>query len=154
MNRVHNFSAGPAILPLEVLQQAQADLVDYQGTGASIMEKSHRGADYTQVHEEATALLTSVLGLGNDFEVLFLQGGASTQFLMAPMNLLSKGQTADYINTGAWSTKAIKEAKAFSSFMMSNILKILHPFIPFFTESLWSSNRYKKIYKKTVISQK
>jgi phosphoserine aminotransferase len=113
MNRVHNFSAGPAILPLEVLQQAQADLVDYQGTGASIMEKSHRGADYTQVHEEATALLTSVLGLGNDFEVLFLQGGASTQFLMAPMNLLSKGQTADYINTGAWSTKAIKEAKAF-----------------------------------------
>ena len=66
MNRVHNFSAGPAILPLEVLQQAQADLVDYQGTGASIMEKSHRGADYTQVHEEATALLTTVLDLGAD----------------------------------------------------------------------------------------
>lgn len=113
MNRVHNFSAGPAILPLEVLQKAQVDLVDYQGTGTSIMEKSHRGVDYTQVHEEASALLTSILGLGDDFKVLFLQGGASTQFLMAPMNLLAAGQTADYINTGAWSTKAIKEAKAF-----------------------------------------
>ena len=113
MNRVHNFSAGPAILPLEVLQKAQADLVDYQGTGTSIMEKSHRGVDYTQVHEEASALLTSILGLGDDFKVLFLQGGASTQFLMAPMNVLASGQTADYINTGAWSTKAIKEAKAF-----------------------------------------
>ena len=113
MNRVHNFSAGPAILPLEITQKLQADLVDYQGTGTSIMEKSHRGVDYTQVHEEASALLTSILGLGDDFKVLFLQGGASTQFLMAPMNVLASGQTADYINTGAWSTKAIKEAKAF-----------------------------------------
>ena len=113
MNRIHNFSAGPAILPLEVLQKAQDDLVDYEGTGTSIMEKSHRGVDYTQVHEESITLLTSILDLGDDFEILFLQGGASTQFLMAPMNLLISGQIADYINTGAWSTKAIKEAKAF-----------------------------------------
>ena len=113
MNRIHNFSAGPAILPLEVLQKAQSDLVDYEGTGTCIMEKSHRGVDYTQVHEESISLLTSILDLGDDFEILFLQGGASTQFLMAPMNLLFSGQTADYINTGAWSTKAIKEAKAF-----------------------------------------
>lgn len=113
MNRVHNFSAGPAILPLEVLQKAQDDLVDYEGTGTSIMEKSHRGVDYTQVHEESISLLTSILDLGDEFKILFLQGGASTQFLMAPMNLLISGQTADYINTGAWSTKAIKEAKAF-----------------------------------------
>ena len=77
------------------------------------MEKSHRGVDYTQVHEESISLLTSILDLGDDFEILFLQGGASTQFLMAPMNLLISGQIADYINTGAWSTKAIKEAKAF-----------------------------------------
>ena len=110
MHRVHNFSAGPAILPLEVLQKAQEQLVDYQGSGSSIMEKSHRGAEYVEVHETAIEQLKQVLGLGDDFEVMFLQGGASTQFLSVPFNLLSENETADYINTGAWSKKAIKEA--------------------------------------------
>ncbi len=115
MNRIHNFSAGPAILPLEVLQKAQEELVDYKGTGTSIIEKSHRGADYVDVDAQARARLIEILGLGDDFEVMFLQGGASSQFMMAPFNFLSEGETADYINTGTWSTKAIKEAKLFGS---------------------------------------
>ena len=115
MNRIHNFSAGPAALPLEVLEKAQADFVDYKGTGTSIMEKSHRGADYVEVDAQARQKLKDILGIGDEFEVMFLQGGASTQFLMAPYNYLSAGETADYINTGAWSKKAIKEAKSFGT---------------------------------------
>lgn len=115
MNRIHNFSAGPAALPLEVLEKAQSELVDYKGTGTSIMEKSHRGSDYVEIDAQARQKIIDILGLGNDFEVLFLQGGASTQFLMVPYNFLSKGETVDYINTGAWSTKAIKEAKFFGA---------------------------------------
>jgi phosphoserine aminotransferase len=115
MKRVHNFSAGPAVLPLEVLQKAQEELVDYRGTGTSIMEKSHRGPEYTEVDALARERLTRILGLGDDFEIMFLQGGASTQFYMAPYNFLSENETADYINTGTWSKKAIKEAKRFGN---------------------------------------
>ena len=115
MKRVHNFSAGPAILPLEVLEKAQSELIDYQGTGSSIMEKSHRGVEYTAVDAHAREHLSSILELGDDFEVIFLQGGASTQFMTVPFNFLRKGETADYINTGAWSKKAIKEANLFGS---------------------------------------
>lgn len=115
MNRIHNFSAGPAILPLEVLERAQAEFVDYKGTGTSIMEKSHRGTDYVAVDAHARQQLVNLLGLGDNYDVLFLQGGASTQFLMAPYNFLSEDETADYINTGSWSTKAIKEAKLFGT---------------------------------------
>ena len=115
MKRVHNFSAGPAVLPLEVLEKAQADFVDYQGTGTSLMEKSHRGAEYTEVDAQARERFKRILGLGDDFEVMFLQGGASTQFFTIPYNFLSEGETADYLNTGAWSTKAIKEAKRFGT---------------------------------------
>ena len=115
MKRVHNFSAGPAALPLEVLEQAQSELLNYQGTGSSIMEMSHRGPEYTKVNSDATESLKRILGLGEDFEVLFLQGGASLQFLQVAMNFLKQGETADYINTGAWSQKAIKEAKSFGN---------------------------------------
>lgn len=115
MKRVHNFSAGPAALPLEVLKKAQEELLDYDGTGTSIMEQSHRGKPYSKIDAEAKEKLSRLLGLGDDFEILFLQGGASTQFLMAPFNFLDEGQTADYINTGAWSKKAIKEAKLFGN---------------------------------------
>jgi len=111
MARVYNFSAGPATLPLEVLEEAQRELTDYKGCGMSIMECSHRGKEYSDVHEEATANIRELLGLGDDYAVLFLQGGASTQFAMAPMNLLGQGQTADYVNSGAWASKAVKEAK-------------------------------------------
>lgn len=115
MNRIHNFSAGPAALPLEVLEKAKEEFVDYKGTGTSIMEKSHRGADYVAVDAHAREQLVKILNLGDDYEVLFLQGGASTQFLSVPYNFLSEGETADYLNTGAWSTKAIKEAKFFGN---------------------------------------
>jgi len=86
-------------------------MTDYQGSGMSIMECSHRGAQYAPVHEEAQSNIKELLGLSDDYSVLFLQGGASTQFAMIPMNLLGEGQTADYVNSGAWAAKAIKEAK-------------------------------------------
>ncbi len=115
MKRVHNFSAGPAALPLEVLEQAQSELTNYQGTGSSIMEMSHRGPEYTKIDADARQSLIDILGLDDDYEVMFLQGGASLQFVQAAMNFLGEGETADYINTGTWSTKAIKEAKVFGN---------------------------------------
>ncbi len=115
MNRIHNFSAGPAALPLEVLKKAQEELLDYHGCGMSIMEVSHRGPEYIAVDASARERLVRLLGLGDDFEVMFLQGGASTQFLMVPYNFLAAGQTADYLNTGTWAKKALKEAKPFGN---------------------------------------
>jgi len=111
MGRIYNFSAGPATLPLEVLEEAQRELLDFKGTGMSIMEHSHRGKPYMAVHAEAIANTRELLGVGDDYAVLFLQGGASLQFAMLPLNLLGAGQTADYTNSGAWADKAIKEAK-------------------------------------------
>lgn len=113
MNRVHNFSAGPATLPLEVLQKAQKELTNYDGLGRSIMEISHRSAAYTEIDHQAKSRLRELLNLGTDFEIMFLQGGASSQFMMIPFNFLREGETADYIDTGRWSNKAIKEAKIF-----------------------------------------
>ncbi|MCR5413937.1 MAG: 3-phosphoserine/phosphohydroxythreonine transaminase [Kiritimatiellae bacterium] len=111
MARAYNFSAGPATLPLEVLQQVQQDLVDYKGTGMSVMEMSHRGKDYDAIHSEAIANFKELCGIGDDYEVLFVQGGASLQFAMIPMNFLGAGETADYANEGTWSGKALKEAQ-------------------------------------------
>jgi phosphoserine aminotransferase len=111
MSRAYNFNAGPAALPLEVLEIAQKELTDFNGTGMSIMEHSHRGKAYDAVHAEAIANMGQLLGLTDDYQVLFLQGGASLQFAQIPMNLLGEGQTADYVNSGAWASKAIKEAK-------------------------------------------
>ena len=91
MSRVYNFSAGPAVLPVEVLEQARDEMVDFQGSGMSIMESSHRGKEYSAVHEEAIANYKELLGVGDDYSVLFLQGGASTQFSMIPINLLRLG---------------------------------------------------------------
>ncbi|MDA3924715.1 MAG: 3-phosphoserine/phosphohydroxythreonine transaminase [Kiritimatiellae bacterium] len=110
MARIYNFSAGPAVLPLEALQEAQADLVDYKGSGMSIMEMSHRGKEYDAIHNEAIANAKELLGIGDDYSLLFIQGGASLQFAMIPMNFLGENQSADYINAGAWGAKAIKEA--------------------------------------------
>ena len=111
MSRVYNFSAGPATLPLEVLQQVQHDLVDYKGSGMSVMEMSHRGKDYEPIHAEAIRNFKELTGIGDEYEVLFVQGGGSMQFAMIPMNFLGAGQTADYANEGTWSGKALKEAK-------------------------------------------
>lgn len=110
-NRIFNFSAGPAVLPLEVLQEAQAELLDFSQTGMSVLEISHRSKPFDAVNQEAEANMKDILGLGDDYRVLFLQGGASTQFAMIPMNFLGAGQTADYILSGVWSEKALKEAK-------------------------------------------
>lgn len=114
-HRVFNFNAGPAALPLEVLKEAQAGFLNYQETGMSILETSHRSKAYEAINREAEANLKELLGLGENYRVLFLQGGASTQFAMIPMNFLPKGRTADYILTGAWSEKALKEAKLFGN---------------------------------------
>ncbi len=109
----HNFSAGPAILPQPVLKQAAEAVIDFKGSGLSILEVSHRGAEFAPVIGEASTLVKELLGLSDDFEVLFLSGGASSQFFMTAMNLLNDDETAAYIDTGAWSSKAIKEAKLF-----------------------------------------
>lgn len=106
--RVYNFAAGPSTLPLPVLQEVQKDLLDYQGTGMSITEMSHRGKPFMAVNDEANALLRELLGIPEDYSVLFVQGGASQQFAAVPLNLLQKGK-ADYILTGNFATKAYEE---------------------------------------------
>lgn len=112
-NRIWNFNAGPAALPLEVLEKIHKDWFNYPNSGMNVMEMSHRGKDYDAIHNAAISSLRSLLNLPENFHVLFLQGGASLQFAMIPMNFLTEGKTADYIHTGAWAGKAIKEAKLF-----------------------------------------
>ena len=114
MSRKYNFYAGPAILPLEVMKKAREELLDFNGIGLSVMEISHRSKDFVAVADAAEAKIRSLLGVPDNYSVLFLQGGASTQFGMIPMNLL-KGGKADYVNTGSWAKKAIKEAKLFGT---------------------------------------
>lgn len=109
--RIFNFSAGPAILPEDVLLEAQRDMFSYPGVGMSIMEMSHRSKPYDKIHESAIAGLRELLGIPDNYKVLFLQGGASLQFSMLPINFLSKDASADYIVTGTWGKKAVKEAK-------------------------------------------
>jgi len=111
MTRLYNFNAGPAALPLQVLKEAQAEMLDFSGAGMSVMEMSHRSKEFASIIEEAETNIRRLMGVSEDYEVLFLQGGASLQFAMVPLNLRRKGKTADYINTGIWATKAIKEAE-------------------------------------------
>ena len=110
-NRIFNFSAGPAVLPVEVLEEAQRDLMALPGVGMSILEISHRSKPFDEVIEGCEADLRALAGIPANYHVLFLQGGASLQFSMVPMNLLPSGGSADYIVTGSWSEKAVKEAK-------------------------------------------
>jgi phosphoserine aminotransferase len=109
--RIINFNAGPAGLPLPALERARDEFIDFQGSGMSILEHSHRGKEYEAVHDEAIALLTEMLEVPPTHQILFLQGGASLQFAQVPMNFLPKDGTADYILTGTWSEKALDEAK-------------------------------------------
>ncbi len=111
----HNFSAGPAILPAPVFEEAAQAVTDFNGSGLSILEISHRSKDFEAVMAEAEALVREIGGFDDRFAVLFLSGGASTQFFMAPMNLLGENERAAYLDTGAWSAKAIKEAKLFGN---------------------------------------
>src|SRR5690554_4315938 len=112
MKRVYNFSAGPATLPEEVLKEAAAEMLNYQGTGMSVMEMSHRSKTIIGLMEEAEQDLRDLLNIPQNYRVLFLQGGASQQFAMVPLNLM-KNRVADYINTGQWSKKALQEAKLY-----------------------------------------
>ena len=118
MERIFNFNAGPATLPLVVLEEAQSELLNFKGTGMSVMENSHRTKEYEAINSEAEALVKELLGVPENYRVLFLQGGASTQFAAVPMNLVTADSHADYILTGAWAEKAYKEA---SKFVKTNV---------------------------------
>lgn len=113
MARIYNFSAGPAMLPEEVLKEAAEEMLDYRGCGMSVMEMSHRSKVYQQIIDEAEADLRQLIGIPENYKVLFLQGGATLQFGMIPMNLMTINKKADYINTGVWTKKAIQDAKLF-----------------------------------------
>jgi phosphoserine aminotransferase len=113
MDLIYNFSAGPAVLPKEVLQQARDEMMDWHGSGMSVMEMSHRGKEFMAIAEKTESDLRDLVGIPQNYKVLFLQGGASSQFSMVPMNLLRGKNKADYINTGQWSTKAIEEASRY-----------------------------------------
>jgi phosphoserine aminotransferase len=113
VSRVFNFSAGPAALPEAVLAQARDEMLDYRGTGMSVMEMSHRSKAFIEIAETARADLVELMGIPDDYDVLFLQGGATLQFAMVPLNLLGERDSADYLDTGSWSGKAVKEAKRF-----------------------------------------
>src|SRR3954452_15141712 len=111
VQRVYNFSSGPAMLPVPVLEEIQRDLLALPSVGMSILEISHRSAAFESILAQAEADVRTIAAVPSNFKVLFLQGGASTQFSMVPMNLLAPGTTADYIDSGSWGEKAIKEAK-------------------------------------------
>jgi phosphoserine aminotransferase len=113
MTRVYNFSAGPAALPQDVLEKAQAEMLDWNGSGMSVMEMSHRGKEFMSIAEKAEADLREVMAIPENYKVLFLQGGASSQFAMVPLNLMGSSGKADYFRTGSWSKKAIAEAKRY-----------------------------------------
>ncbi len=113
MNRVYNFSAGPSMLPMKVLESAQKDLICYGDSGMSVMEMSHRSPDYDRIIKDAEALLREIMNIPDNYKVLFLQGGASTQFAAVPLNLMNKNNKADYILSGQFSTKAYKEAQKY-----------------------------------------
>jgi len=115
MNRAINFSAGPAVLPLEVLKKAQEEMIDYRGTGMSVMEMSHRSKEYEAIIGGAEQSLRKLMSIPANYKVLFVQGGASQQFAMVPLNLFSAAKKADYVLTGAWAKKAISEGKKFGT---------------------------------------
>jgi len=115
MNRIFNFNAGPSTLPLAVLEKAQQEFVDYQGKGMSILEMSHRGPEYSHVHQQAVSLVKELLELPDNYSVLFLGGGATMQFSMVPLNLLSQEKSCDFTLTGTWAKKALADAKKVGS---------------------------------------
>lgn len=119
MKQVYNFNAGPAALPLEVMHLIQDELLDLQGTNLSILEISHRSKEYENINRETQQMLKDLLNIPTDYEVLFLQGGASTQFAMVPMNFLVEGRKASYLHSGTWSEKAIAEARKFGEIVIT-----------------------------------
>ncbi|EKD55500.1 MAG: hypothetical protein ACD_60C00004G0010 [uncultured bacterium] len=140
MRKIFNFSAGPAMLPEEVLLQAQAEMLDWHGTGMSIMELGHRGAEFKVVAEEAEANLRELMNIPNHYHVLFLAGGASVQFAMVPLNLLGDSKNADYVDTGIWSKKAIDEAKRYGNINIASEIEISHSLVQIPQQEKWSLN--------------
>ncbi|MGL4820978.1 MAG: aminotransferase class V-fold PLP-dependent enzyme, partial [Bacilli bacterium] len=115
MKRAHNFNAGPAALPTDVLEKASNELLNFNNTGMSVMELSHRSKDYSAVHTGVKAAIRTLLNVNDDYEILFLQGGASLQFAMIPMNFATAERPGYYVVNGSWGDKAYKEAKALGS---------------------------------------
>lgn len=137
--RAHNFNAGPAALPLSILEKAQSEFLDFGGAGMSILEMSHRSKEYEGVHNKAAALLKELLAIPDNYDVLFLQGGASLQFAMVPMNFLPAGKKAEYILTGVWAEKAWEEAKKLGDATVAASTKEEnHCRIPSLAEISWS----------------
>ena len=119
MSRVYNFSAGPSMLPEEVLKKAAAEMLDYQGSGQSVMEMSHRSKWFDAIIKEAESLMREIMNIPENYKVLFLQGGASTQFSAIPMNLMTGSGKADYVITGQFSNKAYKEATKYGDVVVA-----------------------------------
>lgn len=130
MKRVFNFSAGPAVLPEDVLKQAALEMLDYQGSGMSVMEMSHRGKEFTAIIEQAESDVRSLLNVPVNYKVLFLQGGASLQFSAVPLNLM-KNKKADYVHTGEWSKKLLLKQKSLDKSILWQVQKIgIFPIFP------------------------
>ncbi|MBY0123073.1 3-phosphoserine/phosphohydroxythreonine transaminase [Bacillus sp. S/N-304-OC-R1] len=141
MNRALNFNAGPAALPLSVLKEAEKNWLDYNGSGMAVMELSHRSKEYEAIHQKAQDLLRSILSIPDSYDVLFLQGGASLQFTMIPMNLLSEGKSGNYVLSGVWSEKALKEAeKIGQTYIVSSSKEENYRSIPVFNEDMLSKD--------------
>lgn len=133
--RIYNFSAGPAMLPIEVLEKAQKELLEYKHSGMSVMEMSHRSKDYLSIIGEAEKGLRELMQIPDNYSVLFLQGGASLQFAMVPLNLFRKSYRADYIDTGVWSSKAMEEAKKFGKInVVASSKEGTYTYIPTYTQ--------------------
>ncbi len=141
MERVYNFSAGPSSLPLPVLEEARDQLVNTNGCGMSVMEMSHRSKMFLDIYNEAESLLRQLMDISSNYKVLFLQGGASTQFAMVPLNLYTKSKKADYVNTGVWSKKAIAEAKRYGAVnIVASSEDTTFNYIPELDESIFSKD--------------
>lgn len=125
MKRVFNFSAGPSMLPMPVLEKAQADMLDYNSSGMSVMEMSHRSPVYDEIIKNAEAKLRELMNIPDNYKVLFLQGGASTQFAAVPLNLMNKNKKADYILSGQFSTKAFKEAQKYGDVVVQLLQRMI-----------------------------
>ena len=139
--RVFNFNPGPATLPLEVLETAQAELLDYRGSGLSVLESSHRSPEFSEINQTAMDLVRELLGLGDSYKILFMGGGASSQFALVPLNLRSADQTGVYVDTGAWSKKAIKEANlAGNAHVMATSKDKNYNYIPDLSGAAWPDN--------------
>lgn len=141
MNRALNFNAGPAALPLSVLKEAEKNWLDYNGSGMAVMELSHRSKEYEAIHQKAQDLLRSILSIPDSYDILFIQGGASLQFTMVPMNLLAEGKSGNYVLSGVWSEKALKEAeKIGQATIAASSKEENYRSIPVFNENMLSND--------------